>query len=102
MQRASLLAKLAEPGAIPAMEYMLDVWDGDIEYTPDPLQADGPLLSAVKANAIGAVNWLLERDANRDVKDGLGRTPLQVARKDGIQALVMMLQKSRRGGRQRR
>jgi hypothetical protein len=103
LQKRSLLAKLAERNNTTAMEYMLDEWDGDVEYTPDAEHVDGPLLAAVKAGAIEAVRWLLERGANRDVVDEKGRKPLQVAKDLGIQALVLMLGdgagSSRGGGR---
>jgi hypothetical protein len=88
----SLLAKLAEKDNITAMEYMLDKWDGDIEYPPDPTQADRPLHAAVKEGAMVAVKWLLERGANRNVKDGSGHTPLDVAKQNGNVALARLLE----------
>ena len=91
LQKPSLLAKLAERGNIPGMEYMLEQWDGDVDYTPDPSEADGPLLSAVKASAIGAVKWLLENGANRDVVDKEGHKPLHLARQLNEEVLVRML-----------
>lgn len=90
----SLLAKLAEKNNITAMEYMLDKWDGDIEYPPDPKQADRPLLAAVKEGAMVAVEWLLERGANRNVEDGSGHTPLDVAKQNGNVALAKLLEGS--------
>jgi ankyrin repeat protein len=67
-----------------------------LDRAPEPINAQDnagspPLLAAAASDRVEAIKLLLERQANRDVRDAKGRTAAEIAAEAGHQDAVAVL-----------